>query len=228
MRTVVDLMNLSPSVPLSGDIPERVWKGKDVSYKHLRVFGCRAFVHIPRDERFKLDEKSKQCIFLGYDQTIEDIEKEDKPKPIARNDSVYEPELPTRDVNDGGDANTNDGYTDADMACDVDSRKSTSRYMMTFVGGAVSWQSKLKKCVAMSSTKAEYITITEAGKELLWMKRFLAVPLDKRCMEGKQFSLEKIHTDDNDSDMMTKTLPMGKFATCRMKAGMVVYDPISS
>ncbi|KAI4324009.1 hypothetical protein L6164_023577 [Bauhinia variegata] len=59
MRTTVDLINLSPSVPLSGDIPERVWKGKDVSYKHLRVFGCKAFVHIPRDERFKLDAKSK-------------------------------------------------------------------------------------------------------------------------------------------------------------------------
>jgi len=37
-----------------------------VSYKHLRVFGCRAFVHIPRDERSKLDKKTKQCIFLGY------------------------------------------------------------------------------------------------------------------------------------------------------------------
>ena len=30
------------------------------------------------------------------------------------------------------------GYTDANMAGDVDSRKSTSGYMMTFVGGAVS------------------------------------------------------------------------------------------
>ena len=35
------------------------------------------------------------------------------------------------------------GYTDADMAGDVDSRKSTSGYLITFVGGAVSWQSKL-------------------------------------------------------------------------------------
>ena len=30
------------------------------------------------------------------------------------------------------------GYTDADTIGDVDSRKSTSRYMMTFAGGAVS------------------------------------------------------------------------------------------
>jgi transposase InsO family protein len=106
MRTAVDVINLSPSVPLGFDIPQRVWTGKDVSYDHLRVFGCRAFVHIPKDERSKLDGKSKQCIFLGYareefgyrlwdpvdkkiirsrdvvfrqDQTIEDFEKE-KPK----------------------------------------------------------------------------------------------------------------------------------------------------
>ena len=30
------------------------------------MFGCRAFVHVPRDERTKLDGKSKECIFLGY------------------------------------------------------------------------------------------------------------------------------------------------------------------
>jgi len=43
-----------------------MWKGKDVSYSHLRVFSYKAFVHIPKDERSKLDGKSKQCIFLSY------------------------------------------------------------------------------------------------------------------------------------------------------------------
>ena len=107
MKTAVDLINLSPSVPLDGDIPERVWTGKDVFFKHLRVFGYRTFVHTPKDERSKLEIKSKQCIFLGYgykdldyklydpinkkviksrdvvfckDQTIEDIDKSDNLK----------------------------------------------------------------------------------------------------------------------------------------------------
>ena len=30
----------------------------------MKVFGCKAFVHIPKDERSKLDGKTKQCIFL--------------------------------------------------------------------------------------------------------------------------------------------------------------------
>ncbi|WOH01606.1 hypothetical protein DCAR_0520990 [Daucus carota subsp. sativus] len=66
-----------------------------------------------------------------------------------------------------------EGYTDADMAGDLDSRKSTSSYIFTLAGGAVSWQSKLQKCVALSTTEAEYIAMTEAGKELKWLKGFL-------------------------------------------------------
>ncbi|CAL9016331.1 unnamed protein product [Prunus brigantina] len=66
MMTAVNLINLSPSAPLNGDVPNKFWSGKDVSYNHLKVFGCRAFVHIPKDERSKLDAKSKECIFVGY------------------------------------------------------------------------------------------------------------------------------------------------------------------
>jgi len=44
-------------------------------------------------------------------------------------------------------------YTDADMAGDVDNRKSISGYLITYAGGAVSWQSKLQKYVALSTWK---------------------------------------------------------------------------
>ena len=66
-----------------------------------------------------------------------------------------------------------DGYTDSDITGDVDSKKSISRFLMTFVGGVVSWQSKLDKCVALSTTEAEYISITEGCKEALRMRKFL-------------------------------------------------------
>jgi hypothetical protein len=66
-----------------------------------------------------------------------------------------------------------EGFTDADWAGDLDSRKSTSGYLFTFAGGAVSWQSKLQKCVALSTTEAEYIAANEAGKEVIWLKNYL-------------------------------------------------------
>ncbi|CAL1399907.1 unnamed protein product [Linum trigynum] len=68
LLAAVYVWNRSPSVPLKYDAPEKVWTGKEVSYKHLRVFGCKAFVHIPKDERSKLDSKTRPCVFIGYGQ----------------------------------------------------------------------------------------------------------------------------------------------------------------
>ena len=65
------------------------------------------------------------------------------------------------------------GYTDSDMAGDIDSKRSISGFLINFAGGAVSWQSRLQKCVVLSITEAEFIAITEACKEMLWMKKFL-------------------------------------------------------
>ncbi len=65
------------------------------------------------------------------------------------------------------------GYTDFDLAGDPDSRKSTSGFIITFAGGAIAWQSRLQKCVALSTTEAEFIAVSEGCKELLWLKRFL-------------------------------------------------------
>nr|GEX92909.1 retrovirus-related Pol polyprotein from transposon TNT 1-94 [Tanacetum cinerariifolium] len=59
------------------------------------------------------------------------------------------------------------GYTDSDLAGNKDNMKSTSGYFMTFAGGSVSWQSRLQKYVALSTTEAEYVAATEACKELL-------------------------------------------------------------
>ncbi|GKC25657.1 putative RNA-directed DNA polymerase, partial [Tanacetum coccineum] len=63
LNTAVHVINLTLCVPLRFDVPDRVLSGKDISYRHLRVFGCKASVHIPKDERSKLDVKAKPCVF---------------------------------------------------------------------------------------------------------------------------------------------------------------------
>ena len=66
-----------------------------------------------------------------------------------------------------------EGYINADIAGDLDGKKSTLWFLFIFAGGAVSWQSKLQKYVALSTTEVECIAVTEAGIEVLWIKRFL-------------------------------------------------------
>ena len=66
MLTAVYLINRSPSMALKGDVPQWVGTGKDVSYKHLKVSRCLSYMHVAKDQRSKLDSKSKPCIFLWY------------------------------------------------------------------------------------------------------------------------------------------------------------------
>jgi hypothetical protein len=63
---VVYLINRGPSRSLDGRILEEEWTGKRVNYSFLKTFGCEAFVHIDKENRTKLEEKSKKCTFIGY------------------------------------------------------------------------------------------------------------------------------------------------------------------
>jgi hypothetical protein len=51
---------------LYGGILEEEWTGKMVNYSFLNTFGCEAFVHIDKENRTKLEGKSKKCTFIGY------------------------------------------------------------------------------------------------------------------------------------------------------------------
>ncbi|KAL0392737.1 UNVERIFIED_CONTAM: hypothetical protein Sradi_2496500 [Sesamum radiatum] len=76
------LINRSPLALLGGKVAEEVWTGNPVDFfDHLRIFSCSAYVHVPSDERSKLDSKSKQGIFLGYKKGVKDYKFWD---PIAR------------------------------------------------------------------------------------------------------------------------------------------------
>ena len=65
------------------------------------------------------------------------------------------------------------GYVDADFVGDIDSRKSTTRFVFTLGGTAISRASNLQKIVTLSTIEAEYVAATEAGKEMIWLHGYL-------------------------------------------------------
>lgn len=65
------------------------------------------------------------------------------------------------------------GYADADWATDLSDRKSVSGYMFKVYGCTVSWCSKKQQTVATSSSEAEYIALSMASTEALWIRGVL-------------------------------------------------------
>lgn len=75
------------------------------------------------------------------------------------------------------------GYCDADWAGNLDDRKSTTGYIFTYQSGAISWNTKKQKTVALSSTESEFMSITNAIQECVWLKR-LEAELNPSCKIG--------------------------------------------
>lgn len=62
------------------------------------------------------------------------------------------------------------GYCDSDFAADLDKRRSLTGYAFTLGGNLASWKSNLQHIVALSTIESEYIALTEAIKEAIWLQ----------------------------------------------------------
>lgn len=66
------------------------------------------------------------------------------------------------------------GWADADWGGCMDTRRSTTGYVFSTFGGIVAWKSKRQPTVALSTTQAELLASTDAGKEAIWLRQLLA------------------------------------------------------
>ena len=87
-----------------------------------------------------------------------------------------------------------DSYSDTDHAGDIDTSRSTTGYIFKLAGGPISWQSKLQKTVALSSTESEYMGLTETTKEAIWLERIITEL-------GNEIQLPTIIYEDNVSSI---------------------------
>uniref|UniRef100_H3H749 Integrase catalytic domain-containing protein n=1 Tax=Phytophthora ramorum TaxID=164328 RepID=H3H749_PHYRM len=69
VMTATFLRNRCPTRAISHDkSPHQVWTGKKPLLANLKVFGCHAYVHVPKTKRTKFDARSVRCRFLGYSE----------------------------------------------------------------------------------------------------------------------------------------------------------------
>ena len=67
--TAVMIRNRSPTVAVDNMTPYECFYGKKPDVSHFKVFGCKAYMHVPKENRKKWDSKTKKCIFVGYSVT---------------------------------------------------------------------------------------------------------------------------------------------------------------
>lgn len=73
----------------------------------------------------------------------------------------------------GGSSIVLRGFTDADWASCLDTRRSTSGYTWSLGTGAISWSVRKQKTVATSSCKVEYMAAYESTQECIWLRMLM-------------------------------------------------------
>lgn len=85
-------------------------------------------------------------------------------------------------VGSSADGNILIGHADADWAGDIKERKSTSGFIFKLGDGTISWSSRKQSNVTLSSTEAEYVSLSEACQEAQWLQMLLK---DFGIIDGK-------------------------------------------
>ena len=70
LSTATYIRNRSPTNAVQDKTPYEAWTGNKPIVSHLRIFGCDTYIHVPRDERSKLDSKTRRSISFGYGQEV--------------------------------------------------------------------------------------------------------------------------------------------------------------
>lgn len=99
----------------------------------------------------------------------------------------------------GGTAERTVGYSDAD-GMSTEGRKAISSYVYLINDGTVSWSSKQQNLVTLSTTESEYVGLTHATKEAIWICSFLmevlGIPDDPLLLYSDNQSAIALAKDD--------------------------------
>jgi hypothetical protein len=90
------------------------------------------------------------------------------------------------------------GYSDSDLAGDVDTRKSTTGVIYFLGNNVITWQSQKQRVVALSSCEAEYIAAATAACQGVWLARLLAE------LKGEEASAITLNIDNESAIALSR------------------------
>ena len=61
-------------------------------------------------------------------------------------------------------------FADSDWASDPNNRRSTTGYLVKLADAVFSWNSRAQKTIALSSTEAEYMSLSDTSRQLVWIR----------------------------------------------------------
>ncbi|KAL7603474.1 hypothetical protein Lser_V15G15914 [Lactuca serriola] len=97
------------------------------------------------------------------------------------------------------------GYTDSDLANDLDNRRSTGGMAYYVNNSLITWASQKQRCVALSSCEAEFMAATLAACQGIWLRRLL------REITGQNVPPVEINVDNRSSlDLMKNPVFHGR------------------
>jgi hypothetical protein len=102
------------------------------------------------------------------------------------------------------------GYADADWASCPESRRSVSGNLVLLNGNVISWKSKKQPTLSLSSTEAEYKSLGDITKEIMWIKTLLniRIPGPTQIFEDNQGAIALANDESNHSNYKTKHMAL--------------------
>lgn len=70
VNTAVYLINRTPAASLGMMTPFEKWTGRKPDLSHVRIFGSKVMVHVPKVNRHKWDKKANKLILVGYQDNV--------------------------------------------------------------------------------------------------------------------------------------------------------------
>ena len=96
-------------------------------------------------------------------------------------------------------------HCDASWADDTVTRRTTAGHIIYVSASPVKWQSKQQNIVTLSTTEAEFINMSAAGRDKIWIRKLLTdmkIPIPKIPMIGTD-SLNALHAAESPQENMS-------------------------